>query len=86
MSAGNYIGYFAYLVEKGRMTEDEASERLKRLHEIDMMQDEFDREFFAKYLKEHCQHGDIYAINNDGAIGEKIGTCSILKGEIKIEF
>ena len=84
MSAGNYISYFAYLVEKGQMTEEEASKRLERLHEIDKMQDEFDREFFAKYLKENCQHGDVYAINNDGTIGEKIGVCSMLKGQLNV--
>ena len=80
MSAGNYIGYFAHLVEKGQMTREEADKQLEELHRIDMMHDEFDRMFFAKYNKEYCQHGDVYAITNDGFIGEKIGTCSILKG------
>lgn len=84
MSAGNYISYFAYLVAKGQMTEEEVYERLRRLHEIDKMQDEFDKEFFARYLKENCRHGDVYAINNDGTIGEKIGTCSMLKGRLNV--
>lgn len=39
--------------------------------------------FIASYYKEHCQHGDVYSINNDGTVGEKIGVCSILIGEIK---
>lgn len=43
--------------------------------------DESYKEFFEKYYKEHCQHGDVYAINSDGTLGEKIGTCSILKGK-----
>lgn len=62
------------------MTEEEASKKLEELHKIDMMHDEFDRMFFAKYSKEYCQHGDVYSINSDGTIGEKIGVCSMLKG------
>lgn len=40
-------------------------------HIWDMYYDEFE---------DYCQHGDVYAINDDGTVGEKIGTCSILKG------
>jgi hypothetical protein len=43
MTAGDYIGYFAHLVEKGQMTEEEAAKQLEELHKIDMMQDEIDR-------------------------------------------
>lgn len=32
-------------------------------------------------IEECYQHGDVYAINNDKTVGEKIGTCSILKGK-----
>lgn len=39
--------------------------------------------FIASYYKEHCQHGDVYSINNDGTVGEKIGVCSMLTGETK---
>lgn len=49
MSAGNYIGYFAHLIEQGKMTEEEASKKLEELYEIDMKQDEFDREFFKNH-------------------------------------
>lgn len=38
-------------------------------------------EFFTKYYKEYCQHGDVYAIHDDGTVGKKIGTCSMLKGK-----
>jgi polyhydroxyalkanoate synthesis regulator phasin len=44
MSAGNYIGYFAHLVEKGQMTIEEANRQLEELHRIDMTHDEFDRQ------------------------------------------
>lgn len=81
MSAGNYIGYFAHLIEQGKMTEEEATKNLEELHRIDVMHDQFDREFFAKYYKEHCQHGDVFFVNDDGTIGKKIGTCSVLKGK-----
>lgn len=44
--------------------------------------DEYDEAMkkLVKYYDEHCSHGEMYAINDDGTIGEKIGTCSILKG------
>ena len=45
-------------------------------HIWDMYLDEFE---------DYCQHGDVYAINDDGTVGEKIGTCSILKRVIKNE-
>ena len=43
MSAGNYIGYFAHLVDKGMMTREEADRKLEELHRIDMKHDEIDR-------------------------------------------
>lgn len=43
MSAGNYIGYFAHLVDQGKMTVEEATKQLEELHKIDMMHDEIDR-------------------------------------------
>lgn len=81
MSAGNYIGYFAHLIQQGKMTEEESMKKLEELHKIDMIHDQFDREFFAKYYKEHCQHGYVFDVNCDGTIGKRIGTCSILKGK-----
>lgn len=47
MTAANHIGYFTHLVEQGKITEDEASKKLKELHEIDMKHDEFDRQMVA---------------------------------------
>ena len=47
MSAGNYIGYFAHLVDQGKMTEDEAIKQLEELHKIDMIHDEIDRQIVA---------------------------------------
>ena len=58
MSAGNYIGYFAHLIKQGKMTEEEASKRLEELHKIDMMHDEFDREFF-KNCKAYMHSGSV---------------------------
>lgn len=58
MSAGNYIGYFAHLIEQGKMTEEEASKKLEELHKIDMMHDEFDREFF-KNCKAYIHSGSV---------------------------
>ena len=43
MSAGNYIGYFAHLVDQGKMTVEEANKQLEELHRIDMIHDELDR-------------------------------------------
>ena len=43
MSAGNYIGYFAHLVDQGKMTVEEANKQLEELHKIEMMHDEIDR-------------------------------------------
>ena len=43
MSAGNYIGYFAHLVDQGKMTVEEAIKQLEELHRIDMKHDEIDR-------------------------------------------
>lgn len=34
----------------------------------------------AKMLEPYEQHGDVYAINNDSTLAEKIGTCSIIRG------
>ena len=58
MSAGNYIGYFSHLIEQGKMTEEEASKKLEELHKIDMMHDEFDREFF-KNCKAYIHSGSV---------------------------
>ena len=43
MSAGNYIGYFAHMIDKGKMTEEEANTRLKEMFKADMRADEIDR-------------------------------------------
>lgn len=59
MSAGNYIGYFAHLVEKGQMTKEEANRKLKELLEIDMQQDEFDREIFKNCNKAYLHSGSV---------------------------
>lgn len=58
MSAGNYIGYFARLIEQGKMTEEEAFKELEELHKIDMKHDEFDREFF-KNCKAYIPSGSV---------------------------
>ena len=39
MSIGNYIGYFAHLIEQGKMTEDDANKELKHIFEADMRAD-----------------------------------------------
>ena len=44
MSAANWIGYFAYLVDQGKMTDEEANERLIEMFEADIRADEADRE------------------------------------------
>ena len=31
-------------------------------------------------LESYEQHGDVYTINDDNTLGEKIGTCSIIRG------
>ena len=51
MTTTNHIGYFAHLVDQGKMTEEEANERLKEMHEIDMQQDAIDR-----YIIESTKH------------------------------
>ena len=52
MSIGNYIGYFAYLIEQGKMTEDEANKELKHIFEADMRADEEDRKMFEFIKRE----------------------------------
>ena len=47
MTAANHIGYFAHLIDQGKMTKEEASKKLEELHRIDMEQDEFDRQIVA---------------------------------------
>lgn len=47
MTAGNYIGYFAYMIDNGEMTEEEANIRLKEMLEADMRADDADRQIFA---------------------------------------
>ena len=42
MTAANYIGYFAHLIDSGKITEDEARQRLKEMFETDIQADEFD--------------------------------------------
>lgn len=34
---------------------------------------------------EYSQSGTMYAINEDGTLGEKIGTCDMLKGKINMK-
>ena len=46
MSAGNYIGYFAHMIDTGKMTEEEANRKLKEMFEADIRADEFDRKIF----------------------------------------
>ena len=46
MSAGNYIGYFAYMIDTGKMTEEEANRKLKEMFEADIRVDELDRKIF----------------------------------------
>lgn len=47
MSAGNYIGYFAHMIDAGKMTSDEANKMLEEMLVIDMMHDEIDRQTAA---------------------------------------
>lgn len=79
MSAGNYIGYFAHLIEQGKMTEEEASKRLEEMHKIDMMYDEFDREFF-KNCKAYIHSGSVLTKEQI----DKLFT--LVEKPIKIEF
>lgn len=79
MSAGNYIGYFAHLIKQGKMTEEEASKRLEELHKIDIMHDEFDREFF-KNCKAYIPSGSVLTKEQTDKL------FALAEKPIKIEF
>lgn len=69
-------------------TSDNMTEEFEREHRWELSRNCFINKV-VKHLdgmvnyKEHCQHGDVYSINDDGTLGEKIGVCSMLTGEIK---
>lgn len=44
MTAGNHIGYYARMVELGKMTKEEANAELKYMFESDIRGDEAERE------------------------------------------
>jgi polyhydroxyalkanoate synthesis regulator phasin len=52
MTAENYIGYFAHMIDNGEMTEEEANRRLREMFEADMRNNELDRELINKF---RCQ-------------------------------
>ena len=80
MSAGNYIGYFAHMIDTGKMTEEEANRKLKELFRIDMQQDEFDREFFKNCNKAYLHSGSVLTKEQT----DKLFT--LAEKPIKIEF
>jgi hypothetical protein len=51
MTAANWIGYFAYLIELEKMTEEEAHKQLQAMYEADIRQDEFDRKMVEEWRK-----------------------------------
>lgn len=57
MTAANYIGYFARLVELGKMTKEEMREKLEEMHKIDMQQDEIDRKI-VELMREQYKIND----------------------------
>ena len=89
MSAGNYIGYFARMIEKGEMTEEEANQRLEALFEADRLADEFDR-----CCIKNCNMTKQEAIELENKCDELMSEytgkdCSVslaLTGKLKVEF
>lgn len=56
MSAANYIGYFAYMIETGKMTKEEANKRLEEMFEADRRQDEFDRKMIEHFRRNRAKY------------------------------
>ena len=73
----DYCGYFDF--DTSGLTEEEASKRLEELHKIDMIHDEFDREFFKNYKAYVCSGSVLTKEQTDKlfALAEK---------PVKIEF
>lgn len=57
MSAGNSIGYYARLIELGKITEEEANAKLKNMFESDIRGDEAEEKIIQEM---RMQIGEIH--------------------------